>query len=453
MAENEQLEFEPAVILDFIHENIPDSKNVTIKDLKSPTPMFVHMIYAKILLELGLDESIVNPQQASFDLLHELGEHTEIYKSMLQSISLQAACVNVLTTLNGGTSFGLSDLLDPNPRRTIKFLSCLQNFWLFCNSTYSQVDEVMVEKDNHLRTKNDLKHKYEEYRNKINSLKCKAAEDAEAVKSAEADNEELNQIMNEMFMQKKELEEVSSRVKAEMDSEVKKIVEIEESIEKLKTEKLNLHGIVDGEAAIGKLDEEIEEHRENLSVKGRQKLKQEKILQSQDQALSVLKSILEIAEQTANEKKEIKNFDTKIQDINTRINKINMETDEYGSLLHDEEMQVKEKNEILTKMKSQWSRRFQGKQEDLDRVVAELEEAKSDFDEDQLKALELSNQVKECNAQTEKKLRETFVNAGEVRSQYSRILQSIEKFNTKMAADMDKLNAVSQKLNNGAAAL
>ena len=44
-----------------------------------------------------------------------------------------------------------------------------------------------------------------------------------------------------------------------------------------------------------------------------------------------------------------------------------METDEYGSLLNDEEVQVKEKNEVLTKMKSQWSRRCQGKQEDLNR--------------------------------------------------------------------------------------
>jgi len=453
MAENEQLEFEPAVILDFIHDYIPDSKNVTIKDLRMPTPMFVQTIYVKILLELGLDESIVNPQQASFDLLQDVGEHTEIYKTMLQAISLQAACVNVLTTLNGDTSFGLSDLLDPHPKRTIRFLSCLQNFWLFCNSTYSQVDEVMNEKDKHISTRNDLKQKYEDYRNKINRLKCKAAEDAEAVKSAEDENENLRQILNDLFQKKKNLEDCSNMVKAQMEEEAKRIAEMEETIEKLKTEKLNLHGIVDGEAAIEKLVEESEGLREHLSAKGRQKLQQEKLLQSQDQALSVLKSILEIAELTANEKKEIKNFDSKIQEINTRISKINMETDEYGSLLNDEEVQVKEKNEVLTKMKSQWSRRCQGKQEDLNRVVAELEEAKSSFDEEQLKALELSNQVKELNSQSDKEKRESFVNAGDVRSQYSKILQSIEKFNMKMASDMEKLNAVSQKLNNGAAAL
>ena len=41
--------------------------------------------------------------------------------------------------------------------------------------------------------------------------------------------------------------------------------------------------------------------------------------------------------------------------------------------------------------------------------------------------------------------------ANQVRSQYTIILEAIEKFNKKMNANMSKLNEVKDKLSNGAA--
>ena len=101
MSDPEPLEFSHEDILTFI-KSINDNLNgLNIKDLKQPTPELVQKIYYFILIDLGLDEAIINSQQAEFALLDEIGDHLDIYKSMLPILSLQAACHNTLEHISG----------------------------------------------------------------------------------------------------------------------------------------------------------------------------------------------------------------------------------------------------------------------------------------------------------------------------------------------------------------
>ena len=122
-------------------------------------------------------------------------------------------------------------------------------------------------------------------------------------------------------------------------------------------------------------------------------------------------------------------------------------------MIREEEGHIIEKSEVLIKMKNQWSRRRQGKQEDLDRAKTELEAAKSSLDEEQLKAMELAEKVRDLELQSAEENDEMILEANQVRSQYAKILEAMEKFNIKMSTDMKKLSEAKKKLNESASAL
>ena len=122
-------------------------------------------------------------------------------------------------------------------------------------------------------------------------------------------------------------------------------------------------------------------------------------------------------------------------------------------MIREEEGHIIEKSEVLNKMKNQWSRRRQGKQEDLDRAKTELEAAKSSLDEEQLKAMELAEKVRDLELQSAEENDEMILEANQVRSQYAKILEAMEKFNIKMSTDMKKLSEAKKKLNESASAL
>ena len=104
MSEQEQLEFPHEDILRFIKDINETFNGLTVKDLKQPTAELVQKIYFHILIDLGLDEAIINSQQAEFDLLDDIGDHPDIYKSMMATLSLQSACHNTLEHITGEKS-------------------------------------------------------------------------------------------------------------------------------------------------------------------------------------------------------------------------------------------------------------------------------------------------------------------------------------------------------------
>ena len=136
-----------------------------------------------------------------------------------------------------------------------------------------------------------------------------------------------------------------------------------------------------------------------------------------------------------------------------KLDNLVTESDELGILLRDEDVVVKEKAQTLAKAKNQWARRRQGKQEDLDRAVEELEEAKSSANEDQLRVIELGDKVRDLELQTQEESEIMMAQDTQVRSQYTRILEALEEFNKKKSANLAKLSDAKQRLGGSAGAL
>lgn len=455
MSEQENLNFEHKYILDWLKENTQNSEEYTLQNVRNPSAPFVQKVYINILTELGLSDSICNTQQAEFEILDEVGDHHDLYKIMLPLVSLQAACTNMLNQIcgDGNYNFGLNDLMNPDPKRTQKFLSVLINFWMFCNSVYQKVDAAQKDVDEIIDMKKRMISDIENYRNKINQMKSRAVEEKELARSVEAESEELRARVEQLKETGEQLSARNTKLKSEIEEARKKTSDLEAEHKGLETERDNLQGIVDGAAAIQRLDDELVKMREELSHKETQKVQFSERISAMERNATDLNSMFEVVKQYSNEQAELKNLKVKIQEINDKLKVFDGETEEVESLIREEEGQINEKSEVLSKMKNQWSRRRQGKQEDLDRAKTELEAAKSSLDEEQLKAMELAEKVRDYELQSAEENDEMILEANQVRSQYAKILEAMEKFNIKMSTDMKKLSEAKKKLNESASAL
>jgi len=453
MSEQEQLEFPHEAILEFLKSLNEGNEGLTVKDLKQPTPELVQKIYFHIMIDLGLDEAIINCQQAEFDLLDEIGDHPDIYKSMLAILSLQAACHNILEHISGTTTFSLSDLLNPHPKRTQRFLSVLQNFWTFCNSINNNVVDAQDKIDKLLVEKKKEECTLDDYRNKINHIRSKNVEEAEEVKVMTSEIEDLQKQSQDLWAEKQELSELNMNLKEKLEVASKTTQEIDAKVKALESDRDNLQGAVDGAAAIKKLEDDLVKIKEERECRERLRLESAEKVTAVERSTTLLTSILEVVRQYSSEKSEIKNFETKIQDIKVKLDNLVAESDELGCLIRDEDVVVKEKAQTLAKAKNQWARRRQGKQEDLERAIQELDVAKSSANEDQLRVIELGDKVRDLELQTQEESEMMMVQDTQVRSQYTRILEALEEFNRKKSANLAKLSDAKQKLDGSAGAL
>ena len=337
MSEQDPLEFPHEAILAFIKDLNELFEGLTVKDLKQPTPELVQKIYFNILIDLGLDEAIINCQQAEFDLLDEIGDHPDIYKSMLATLSLQAACHNTLEHISGEkiiiwgpfcvnltffigtTTFSLSDLLNPHPKRTQRFLSVLQNFWTFCNSINHKVVDVQDEIDKLLVEKKKEESTLDDYRNKINHIKSRNVEEAEEVKIMTSKIENLQKKSQELLAEKEELYALNINLKEKLEDASKATHILDEKVKALETDRDNLQGAVDGAAAIKKLEDDLVKTKEERECRERLRLESADRVTAVERSTTVLNSILEIVQQYSSEKSEIRNFETKIQEIKVSL--------------------------------------------------------------------------------------------------------------------------------------
>ena len=304
-----------------IHVNhIIDFQEVSLRDLQSPSAIFVQKVYFHVLCDLGVTDTIVSTQ-AEFNVLDDIGEHVDIYKTMLPILSLKAAIVNILSQITGGTTFGISDLLDPHPKRTRKFLSALQNFWTFCSSTYSSVEAAQEEVDNLIQAKKSFQNKIEQYKVQINERKSRAVLEEEKIQTTNQEIEFLTKRTNELMIQKEELDVLKEKLNKDLEIGHLKTQELVEQVKRLEMERNNLQGVVDGAATIQRLHEEQSRMRKDLDDKESLQRDNAEKLNSIEQVINVLKAILEEVNKYCSEQGKIKNFDSKIREINVSTNK------------------------------------------------------------------------------------------------------------------------------------
>ena len=191
-------------LLAVLQEILPDDK-VTRQDITAPTPR-IKQIYFNFLQEFYFSETLlqvpnnvgahvhfkpytlyliilarrrVPPFRPPGPVLPAPGalpgdharRHTHVRPQVRPSPSYHIMGSSSLTLLlllcrffffqvkhNEPISFGLTDLIEPDPKRTRRFLAAMANFWSFCNSNYeptNRIQEEVAARDREIATLGD----------------------------------------------------------------------------------------------------------------------------------------------------------------------------------------------------------------------------------------------------------------------------------------------------------
>ena len=376
-----------------------------------------------------------------------------MYHDVLPVISLQAAMQDLLNKIGGDLNFSIHDLISPKAKRFKKFLTILINFYRFSEAEYSKVEEIKNSVEKLVQTKKDFAGKNEELRNKITKIKSKAVEEA----AEEADLKEELAKINEKFVEGKEkcnkVTELKTIEKQRFEEEEKKTKELEEELKKLENERDEHQAIVDAEAIMARLDQDVVKYEEEQGRKEETLVEIRNKLEEIEKSNKDWKSLLEIVQQISTEKHDSKITNNKVDEMEKTIKIFLSEEEQTGNIIREEELRIKEKLDNLNGLKSKWTRRKEGKQEELGQALQELEEARLNCSEEQQQVLQLDNSLRDLELEYGEEQDGLTCEARKVRIQYSQILKKVKEFNEKMASDMSQLKDSKEKLDEASSAL
>lgn len=429
-------------ILDFLKANL-DMNNLTLQELKNPTPVVVQNVYVRILREVGFDtDAMLMP---SMELQNSL-DHFDIVKEMIPTLSLQAGCSYLVTKLVGDTSFGIMDLLRPTAKRTQRFVSVLQNFWLFCNQRVAETDAVQASVVELVNQKQRFEDEIENFKAEINRCKCKAVEDKAAEESLHEEIEELKKQLEGFTPRREELD----REKVYLDEELARLGassdEMEARRKKLQTEIGTLQGVFEGAATLEKLDRELAQLAEVLEAKELRKLEFRNNLEALERTREEYTAVLELVKQIAKEEQKVREIVARIREQHGHLDTVKMELDELESDLRETQQRVATKATELNKAKLQWGRRKKGKEEELEEGRRVRQESRQLLGEEQLAAMDLANQVRDLSVREEEERVMMGQEAAVIRGHYATLLESLQKFNEKMSSEFQVLEAAREKM-------
>ena len=376
-----------------------------------------------------------------------------MYRDVLPVISLQAAMQDLLTKIGGDVNFSIHDLISPKTKRFKRFLTILINFYRFSENEYSKVEEIKNDLDKFVKAKKDFAGKNEELRNKITQVKSKAVEEAAEEEELKAELEIINMKFSEGNAKCKEVSELKNIEKQRFEEEEIKTKELEEELKKLESERDQLNAIVDAEAIMARLDQDVVKYDEELAGKEKMLVENRHRVEEIEKSNKDWKSMLEIVQQISSEKIDSKRINNKVEEIEKSIKTFVSEGEQTGNIIREEDLRIKEKLENLNGLKSKWARRKEGKQEELSQAVQELDEAKLNCSEEQQQVMRYDNSLRDLELEYGEEQDLLTCEARKVRIQYSQIMEKVNEFNEKMASDMRQLKESKEKLNQASSAL
>ena len=376
-----------------------------------------------------------------------------MYHEVLPVISLQAAMQDLLNKIDGDINFSIQDLIHPKPRRFKRFLSVLINFFRFSETEYDKVENIKTGVEKLVKMKEDLAGKNEELRNKITQFKSKAVED----EAEEADLKEelatINLKFGEGNAKHNKVTELKTIEKQRFEEEEKKTKELEEELKKLENERDEHHAIVDAEAIMARLDQDVVKYEEELALKEKTLVENRNKVEEIEKSNKDWKSMLEIVQQISAEKNGSKMINNKVEEMEKSIKTFLSEEEQDGNIIREEDLRINEKLDVLNGLKSKWTRRKEGKQEELGQAMQELDEARLNCSEEQQHVLKLDNSLRDLELEYGEEQDGLTCEARKVRIQYSQIVEKVKEFNEKMSSDMRQLKDSKDKLNQASSAL
>ncbi|XP_072168767.1 kinetochore protein Nuf2-A-like [Diadema setosum] len=210
------------------------------EDFKSPQPTRIQNLYAAFL------ETIVNTQLDRINqpqwTASQVVMHPELYDGIFPIMNLAIAMQRLMVACQV-TDFKLTDLLNPKPKRTRRFVSALINFWRFSVEREEAYNNIRQEIQGSIAERNQLKEKINELKEKINLMKMTRAEEEVKVNQLLGIIDELDGKMMPQQQEQASIQRELTRLKAALAEKVAllekhklSILDKQESVRKLQAQ-------------------------------------------------------------------------------------------------------------------------------------------------------------------------------------------------------------------------
>jgi hypothetical protein len=114
---------------------------------------------------------------------------------------------------------------------------------------------------------------------------------------------------------------------------------------------------------------------------------------------------------------------------------VKLQNDDYQAMIREHDIQIAELTQQMGKIKMQWGRKKQGKGEEVERLTRDAEESKKKMGEEEMAGLDLLNRIHSTELELSE-IETLMQNQGlQVKANYSKLLESIEKFNDRLNQD------------------
>jgi len=418
-------------------------------ELRQPTALIVQKIYFVFLQEFGVCDSLL---QLPFSMLQEL-EHHEVLAPCIPVLALQAAISSLMEKLFDFTDFGVSDLVNPQPKRTQKWLTILANFWMFCGNQMDSVNQILEDVDEKVRKRADLDRMIEVKKRRINELTTNAAQekaDREVFLEKIAEEEEK---MKGLVEKSKELNENLELLRGQLSSKEDLLSNEKEKLKSLEIEKENLEGLFEHAALMKKLENDLSEAQLELQNKTERKLELKKNVLVFERLSEEYTEAHEIVKNLTSEKNLLRNAESKLRDNKKKETALTSELEENDNLLREKELFLKKRKEEFQRLNIQWNLKKTGKEEEIRMLREEFEESKKMLGEEELVIVDLREQINEAKFAKNSIYEEIESDALIIRQKYSKLLEALEKYNRKLREDMKRIASAGNKIKGGPGAL
>jgi len=384
-------------------------------------------VYYNFLLEFGFSRDLLMTDVARFDILQDL-DHPEIYKDLIPRLTLQAGVSWLLKSLSCELSFDFKDLARPDPKRTLVFFSYLQNFWVFMTTNKDNEEEIERDVENLAQKKLYLQKTIAKHKAELSRIK-----EQEVLERAEADvyHEKIQQVdaaIEERSVAIQQLKDQIGRLSPG-------VVQLQELYDAALQREAEIEKEICSINVMQQLDSELQVEQTGLQSLQLEKIALKKSLENIQTSLNTYQNILALAE-THKEELDRVNVKGRMQVVQGEEKELMRQEEEDERNIQEAEALISNLKTTISTLQLKWSRRREGKENETRELEKKVEASSQSCSQSKLEAINRARELDNGIADVSHQLREA---EKLLRSQYARLLGSMEKFNETLRAEFDHL--------------
>lgn len=299
--------------------------NLRPEDLLNPTADVIIPLYNNFLCDVDpLAEA--EDGQIGFDAL-ELLDNPDHHVSSIKTLHLYKKVKDVLDSICYG-NFHLTDLLKPDPRKTLNILNTMVNFLLYREEKVNGMQPIVNKLASYGERKTDLENKIIQYNKELMDYEVARQLEEPLVQEVDAEIKKLQQAVQNYNKQQMSLKTIANELKEKTIAISDKISLADFELMKSSHENTKLRSKV-----VQSPDKLQKAHEEKLAQRAELKNSEQFAIQSVKQKKITLDLSLKAS-------KKLSKLISRTQDIQTKVNKakdIDKEVKAYKSKLNEEE--------------------------------------------------------------------------------------------------------------------